>query len=152
MLNYWKDYDKIILITSWAYQVILSFRRYEVCRQPWFEVSPTGASVYCWYNCIWQNWSLIHHVRDIHISLGLCVVYFTEWCRSYSATGSKLFLCTSWDTGFLLRKPHAQLVTEVKKQKQATFSFIFIFQYRNQDYMAGRKNMQKLRVHNWGRS
>lgn len=54
MLNHWKAYDEIILITSWACQVICSFRRYEICRQPWFEGSPGETS--CWHNYVWRNY------------------------------------------------------------------------------------------------
>lgn len=91
MLNYWKAYDEIILITPWAYQVILSFRRYELCRQPWFDGSPGETSVYCWHNCIWRNWSLIRHVRDLHSSFGLQVV-----CSVLLHRMMHLLLCNSF--------------------------------------------------------
>lgn len=62
MLNHWKAYDEIISATSWACQVICSFRRYEICRQPWFEGSPGETSAYYRHNYVWQNWALIHQV------------------------------------------------------------------------------------------
>lgn len=108
MLNYWKAYDEIILITSRACQVILPFRRYEICRQHWCEGSPGETSVYCWHNCITSG--TFTAVLDCR----LCAVnHFIEWCISYSATASKWFLGTIWDVVFVLRQPHAQPIAEV---------------------------------------
>lgn len=78
-LGYWKAYDEVILMTSWACQTSLSFGRDEICRQPQFEGSPGETNMYCWQKYIWQNWALIHLVRTASFGLQAVCSALVHW-------------------------------------------------------------------------